>query len=102
MKIALYGLPCAGKTSLMKELKNIKIIYGSEELNKLCNGHFSDLAENEKKNVRIRYTEYVNNLKDDTIISDGHYSFWIMWCLRMRIGIYMMCFCIYIAIRRLF
>lgn len=75
MKIALYGLPCAGKTSLMKELKNIKLIYGSEELNKLCNGHFSELPENEKKNVRIRYTEYVNNLKDDTIISDGHYSF---------------------------
>lgn len=75
MKIALYGLPCAGKTSLMKKLNNIKVIHGSEEFSRLCNGHFSELSESEKRNVRIRYTEYVNNLKDDIIISDGHYSF---------------------------
>lgn len=75
MRIALYGLPCAGKTTLMNNLSEIKTVNGSETLKVLCNGNFSDLTEEEKVSVRIKYTEYLRNLNDETILSDGHYSF---------------------------
>ena len=36
MKIALYGLPCAGKTTLLNSLKDISpVINGGDELKKL-------------------------------------------------------------------
>ena len=75
MKIALYGLPCAGKTTLMDKLSGIKTVNGSECLKKLCNGSFADLYEEEKYAVRIKYTEYLCRLDDEIILSDGHYSF---------------------------
>ena len=75
MKIALYGLPCAGKTTLMEQLTGIKTVNGSETLKELCNDNFSDLTEEEKVSVRIKYTEYIRNLDDEIILSDGHYAF---------------------------
>lgn len=75
MIIALYGLPCAGKTTLMDNLSGIKTVNGSEVLNNLCDGSFSDLSEDEKFAVRIKYTEYLYNLGDEIILSDGHCSF---------------------------
>lgn len=75
MKIALYGLPCAGKTTLMNNLSDIKIVNGSETLKSLCNGTFSELTEDEKTTVRIKYTEYLCSLNNEIILSDGHYSF---------------------------
>lgn len=73
MKYALYGLPCAGKTTLMSEL-DIPVIHGSAELNKMASGKFSDLPEDEKNKLRIRYAEGLLTRKD-SFISDGHYSF---------------------------
>ena len=32
MKIALYGMPCAGKSTLMDRITDAKIINGSQEL----------------------------------------------------------------------
>lgn len=75
MRIALYGLPCAGKTTLMEQLKGIITVNGSKTLKSLCNGNFSDLAEEEKVAVRIKYTEYLCSLNYEIILSDGHYSF---------------------------
>lgn len=75
MRIALYGLPCAGKSTLMEKFAGIKAVNGSELLKRLCNGNFSDLTEKEKVSVRIKYTEYLRNLDDEIVISDGHYSF---------------------------
>lgn len=75
MRIALYGLPCAGKTTLMNNLSDIKTVNGSETLKSLCNGTFLELTEDEKVAVRIKYTEYLCSLDDEIIVSDGHYSF---------------------------
>lgn len=75
MKIALYGMPCAGKSTLMDKITDAKVINGSQELRRICGGSVSELSEEEKYKVRIKYTEYVNGLSDEVIVSDGHYSF---------------------------
>lgn len=75
MKIALYGMPCAGKSTLMDKITDAKVINGSQELRRICGGSFSELSEGEKHQVRIKYTEYVNSLTDEVIVSDGHFSF---------------------------
>lgn len=75
MKIALYGMPCAGKSTLMDKITDAKVINGSQELRRICGGSFSELSEDEKHQVRIKYTEYVNSLTDEVIVSDGHFSF---------------------------
>ncbi len=75
MKIALYGMPCAGKTTLLERIEGARILHGSQELKRICGHSFNELSEEEKREIRIRYTEYVNGLSDDLIISDGHYSF---------------------------
>ena len=75
MKIALYGMPSAGKTTLLETLHNVKILHGSQELRRICGCSFQDLSEEEKREIRIQYTKYVNQLLDEVIISDGHYSF---------------------------
>ena len=75
MKIALYGMPCAGKSTLMDRITDAKVINGSQELRRICGGSFSELSEEEKHQVRIKYTEYINALNDEVIVSDGHYSF---------------------------
>ena len=75
MKIVLYGMPCAGKSTLMNKITDAKVINGSKELRRICGGSFSELSEEEKCQVRVRYTEYINSLEDEWIVSDGHYSF---------------------------
>ena len=73
MRFALYGLPCAGKTTIFEGL-TIPVIHGSTELNKMASGRFSDLPDAEKNAFRIRYTEQLK-ARTDSFISDGHYSF---------------------------
>lgn len=68
-------MPCAGKSTLMDKITDAKVINGSQELRRICGGSFSELSEEEKHQVRIKYTEYINELKDEVIVSDGHYSF---------------------------
>ena len=68
-------MPCAGKSTLMDRITDAKIINGSQELRCICGGSFSELSEEEKHQVRIKYTEYINALNDEVIVSDGHYSF---------------------------
>lgn len=75
MRIALYGLPCAGKTTLMSELTDVRVVNGSRELNRLSNNSFKNLPDDEKKTFREKYIEYLCSLNDDIVVSDGHYSF---------------------------
>lgn len=76
MKFALYGMPCAGKTTLLNALDGkIHIINGSSWLNKSTDGSFSRLPEDQKTKWRIKYTEYLMGIVDEHIISDGHYAF---------------------------
>ena len=75
MRIVLYGMPCAGKTTIMNRIPNARLVHGSLELNRLCGGQFSALADDEKKAIRIKYTEFVRSLDDELVVSDGHYSF---------------------------
>lgn len=75
MRIAIYGLPCSGKTTLLNSIENARILHGSQELQRLSNDSFNDLCDADKTRIRIEYTEYVRNLNDDIIVSDGHYSF---------------------------
>lgn len=65
MKIALYGLPCAGKTTLLEKLKKIiPVINGGEELKKLE----GTITEKRQKLLELL------KKKEDFII-DGHYQF---------------------------
>lgn len=73
MKYVLYGLPCAGKTTLLSEL-TITVVHGSTELNRMASGRFSDLPDDKKAELRVKYAEWLSK-REDGFISDGHYSF---------------------------
>lgn len=73
MKYALYGLPCAGKTTLLSDLKT-PVIHGSAELNRMALGRFSELSDDKKAELRVKYVELLST-REDSFISDGHYSF---------------------------
>lgn len=76
MKFVLYGMPCAGKTTLLNALDGrLHVVNGSSWLNKSMNRNFSRLPESEKAKWRIKYTEYLAGIIDEHIISDGHYAF---------------------------
>lgn len=75
MRIAIYGLPSSGKTTLMENIPNAKTISGRQELERLSCGQFSAMDEENKRLTRIQYTEYLSSLNDDVVVSDGHYSF---------------------------
>ncbi len=76
MKFVLYGMPCAGKTTLLKALNGrLRIINGSTWLKEQSDGKFSELPEDQKKALRIQYTKFLNTFSDEDIISDGHYAF---------------------------
>lgn len=67
MKIALYGMPCAGKSTLMDRITDAKVTNGSQELRRICGGSFLELSEEEKHQVRIKYTVVIV----DSVINTG-------------------------------
>lgn len=73
MKYVLYGLPCAGKTTLLSKL-SIPVIHGSTELNRMASGNFKELSDDKKVELREKYAELLSQ-RNDSFISDGHYSF---------------------------
>ena len=75
MRIAIYGLPSSGKTTLIEKIPNVRALCGRQELERLSGGEFSNMSEEDKRRIRIRYTEYLSELNDDVVVSDGHYSF---------------------------
>ena len=44
-------------------------------MRRICGGSFLELSEEEKHQVRIKYTEYINGLNDEVIVSDGRYLY---------------------------
>ena len=60
MRFVLYGLPCAGKTTIFNGL-TIQIVHGSTELNRMASGRFSNLPDTEKNALRIRYAEQLKS-----------------------------------------
>ncbi len=73
MKYALYGLPCAGKTTMLGGA-SLPVVHGSAELDRMAGGCFSKLSEREKHSLRVLYAEQLS-AREDSFISDGHYSF---------------------------
>lgn len=72
MRIGLYGLPTAGKTYILNSVKSFEVLAGSSLLKQLV-PEFSDLPEDEKKEVRSRLALQLHD--KDNFIMDGHYSF---------------------------
>lgn len=72
MRIGLYGMPCAGKTYLIKRVRNFEGICGSELLHKM-EPDFQKLSDEQKKAARKNLAEKL--MQKDNIIVDGHYMF---------------------------
>lgn len=66
MRIALYGLPCAGKTSLLQAINFCKVIHGSEELKKYSGSIL------EKRRALLLW---LNSKENKDYFIDGHFQF---------------------------
>lgn len=66
MRIALYGLPCAGKTSLLQTINFCKVINGGEELKKYS-GSISE--------KRTEFLLWLNSEENKNYFIDGHFQF---------------------------
>lgn len=76
MKFVLYGMPCAGKTTLLTAIADkLRVVNGSVWLETYSVGDFNLLSEDKKEQCRIKYTEYLESITHEHIISDGHYAF---------------------------
>ena len=66
MRIALYGLPCAGKTFLLQTINFCKVINGGEELKKYS-GSISE--------KRAEFLLWLNSEENKNYFIDGHFQF---------------------------
>ncbi|MGP1612866.1 MAG: AAA family ATPase [Catonella sp.] len=72
MRIGLYGLPSAGKSFILGNIRNLEVLSGSSLLQKLA-PNFNNLAEEQKETVRQELALQLR--QKDSFIMDGHYSF---------------------------
>lgn len=72
MHIGLYGLPCAGKTTILNRINFMPVYSGSRLLRRL-NSDFDHLSEVGKEVVRKEAASSMRDVSD--FIMDGHYSF---------------------------
>lgn len=82
IKIVICGLSCSGKTTLIKELKNIydiNFIEGAKTLQEMAGiskKQFKMLDEKDKNIIRKKFLFHIQNIKSpNSIVVDGHYSF---------------------------
>lgn len=77
MRICIYGLPCAGKTTLMNKVKDIEKVSGGELLHSMARSdyqkEFKNLSLSEKDCLRRKAADYLR--KKDEYLIDGHYAF---------------------------
>ena len=77
MRIGLYGLPCAGKTTLMDTVKDMKVLSGGDILHdmsrEIFRKEFGELTADERDFLRRKAASRL--MKDDEFIIDGHYAF---------------------------
>lgn len=75
MRIGFYGLPCAGKSFILNEIKNrniMNVIEGSITMKALF-PEFDSSNEKEKQEIRIKFAKWLSSKED--FIMDGHYAF---------------------------
>ena len=72
MKIAIYGLPCAGKTHVLKRVEGIEVLEGSSLL-KATAPDFHKRTPAEKEIARKQLAKCLG--ARDGFIMDGHYAF---------------------------
>ncbi len=77
MRFALYGMPCAGKTTLLENMKLLTVVNGSVRLNALASSRFGrgfrELGEEDRRALRECLAQELK--REDNIIVDGHYAF---------------------------
>lgn len=72
MKIAIYGLPCAGKTHILKRVEGLEALEGSS----LLKGITPDFHERTPAEKEIARKQLAKRLEArDGFIMDGHYAF---------------------------
>lgn len=74
MKLVIYGLPCAGKDTLISQMGFVNHIRGSQWLNDRCGGNFRSLDHDEQDRLRREFAEFIVN-SDEDIVVDGHFAF---------------------------
>ncbi len=72
MRIGVYGLPTAGKTFLLDQVKSLEVLSGSGLLENVCSD-FRALSKMEKDQARKELARRLQNR--DSFIMDGHYAF---------------------------
>ena len=72
MKIGLYGLPSAGKTTLLEQIRFAPVRNGSRLLQELA-PTFAGLPERARREVRRRLARTLQ--AEDGFVMDGHYAF---------------------------
>lgn len=72
MRIGLYGMPCAGKTHLLKQVDFMPVFEGSTMLKQLS-PEFHSLPAGSKAQVRSQLARTL--MSEDSLIMDGHYAF---------------------------
>lgn len=72
MRIALYGMPAAGKTYFLEKLDFIEVVAGSRMLREMC-PDFDNRDEAGKREIREKLADFLGD--KDSFIIDGHYAF---------------------------
>ena len=72
MKIGLYGLPTAGKTTILSQIDFAPVLIGSDLLRKIAPS-FSTFSDSKQNMVRKRLAQSLR--EKDSFLMDGHYSF---------------------------
>lgn len=72
MKIALYGMPCAGKTHLLERITFVEVLSGSQLLHQMALD-FDQRDEAGRMEARKNLTALLASKAD--FIMDGHYAF---------------------------
>ena len=71
MRIGLYGLPAAGKTTILNQIDFAPVLTGSGLLRKIAPS-FSNLPDSEQNMVQKRLAQSLQ--EKDSFLMDGHYA----------------------------
>ncbi len=74
MKMVIYGLPCAGKDTLISKIEFATHVKGSQWLNECCGGKFRSLDPIQQNVLRKQFARFIKE-STDNIVVDGHFAF---------------------------
>lgn len=72
MRLGLYGLPCAGKSFILKQIKCVQVIEGSSTMKGMF-PEFDAVDEDRKYDIRRKFSRWL--FSEEDFIMDGHYAF---------------------------